>query len=41
MILTDKEQMVPKPEEEQGTKENHIPERAKETKTYGIGINSA
>ena len=35
MILAEKEQIVPKPEEKD------IPEETEETKTYGLGINAA
>ena len=41
MILTEKEQIVPKPEEEVAQKEKDIPEETEETKTYGPGINAA
>ena len=40
MILTEKEQIVPKPEEEVA-EEKDIPEETEETKTYGLGVNSA
>ena len=40
MILTEKEQIVPKPEEV-AQKEKDIPEETEETKTYGPGINAA
>ena len=40
MILTEKEQIVPKPEEEVAQKKK-IPEETEETKTYGPGVNSA
>ena len=39
-ILTEKEQIVPKPEEEVAQKKK-IPEETEETKTYGPGINAA
>ena len=41
MILTEKEQIVPKPEKEVAQKEKDIPEETEETKTYGLGINAA
>ena len=40
MILTEKEQIVPKPEEEVAQKKD-IPGETEETKTYGLGINAA
>ena len=40
MILTENEQIVPKPEEV-AQKEKDIPEETEETKTYGPGINAA
>ena len=40
MILTEKEQIVPKPEEEVAHKKD-IPGETEETKTYGLGINAA
>ncbi|ELR46686.1 hypothetical protein M91_04405, partial [Bos mutus] len=39
MILTEKEQIVPKPEKEVAQKKK-IPEETEETKTYGPGINA-
>jgi hypothetical protein len=39
MILTEKEQVVPKPEKKSCTEEKDIPEETEETKTYGTGIN--
>ena len=41
MILTEKEQIVPKPEKEVAQKEKDIPEETEETKTYGLEINAA
>ena len=40
MILTEKEQIVPKPEEEAAQKKKDIPEETEETKTYGPGISA-
>ncbi|KAI5282734.1 60S Ribosomal Protein L17 [Manis pentadactyla] len=40
MILTEKEQIVPKPKEEFAQKKK-IPEETQETEIYGLGINSA
>lgn len=40
-ILTEKEQSVPKPEEEVAQKKKRTPEESEETKTYGPGVNSA
>ncbi|KAF3825438.1 hypothetical protein GH733_005420 [Mirounga leonina] len=40
MILTGKEKIVPKPEEEVAQKKKN-PEESEETKTYGLGTNSA
>ena len=39
MILPEKEQIVPKPEEELAQKNKDIPEETEEIKTYGLGIN--
>ena len=41
MILTEKEQIVPKPDKEAAQKEKDIPEETEERKTYGLGINTA
>lgn len=35
MILTEKKQIVPQPEEEVAQKEKDLPEETEETKTYG------
>ena len=40
MVLTGREQLVPKPGEEVA-EEKEIPEETGETKTYGLGVNSA
>jgi hypothetical protein len=41
MILTEKEQIIPKPGEGSCTEKNDIPEETEETNTHGTGINSA
>lgn len=40
-ILTEKEQRVPKPEEEFARKKKNIQKETEETKTHGTGINLA
>uniref|UniRef100_A0A8C5JTN8 Large ribosomal subunit protein uL22 n=1 Tax=Jaculus jaculus TaxID=51337 RepID=A0A8C5JTN8_JACJA len=41
MILTEKEQIVPKPEEEVAQKKKISQKKLKKQKTYGTGVNSA
>ena len=41
MIRTEKEQTVPKPEEEVAQKKKVSQKKTEETKTYGLGINAA
>lgn len=40
VILTEKEQIVPKPDEE-AAEEKDLPAETEETKSYGLGVNSA